>query len=66
MASSVPITQWRLVLNISVTGAQANLIDHGRYMEPVYSAMSVFETPRFLYMSAATTLTVIIGKPSAK
>src|SRR5687768_13358357 len=29
-------------------------------------AISVLETPRFLYMSAATTLTVIIGSPSAK
>src|SRR5215207_3588027 len=29
-------------------------------------AISVFDTPRFLYISAATTLTVIIGKPSAK
>jgi hypothetical protein len=38
----------------------------GRYIEPVYRATSVFESPRFLYMIDDTTDTVIIGTPIAK
>src|SRR5262245_61972626 len=65
-ASSIASTKNRFVRNISTTGAHSGLIVHGRYIAPVYKAMSGFDTPRFLYMIAATTVTAIIGAPIAK
>src|SRR5262245_59741315 len=65
-ASSIASTKNRFVRNISTTGAHSGLIVHGRYIAPVNNAMSGFDTPRFLYMIAATTVTVIIGAPIAK
>src|SRR5687768_11334461 len=66
IASWVPTTQCFFVLNISVMGAHMNLNEYGAESEAVYSAISVFEMPRFLYISAATTPIVTLGKPSAK
>src|SRR5262252_4462717 len=63
---SIASTKNRFVRNISTTGAQSGLIVQGRYIAPVWNAMSALETPRFLYMTADTAETAIIGVPIAK
>jgi hypothetical protein len=66
IVASMASTNVFLVRKSSTSGAHSGLITHGRYMAPVYVAISVFDSPRFLYMMAATTETAIMGVPIAK
>jgi hypothetical protein len=56
----------RLVLRISTNGLQKGLITHGRYNQLVYRAISVFDSPKRLYMITETVITATYGRPSAK
>jgi hypothetical protein len=62
-ASAAPITscrptiQIRLVPNNSMNGDQSGLMTQGRYSQLVYSAISVFEMPWFLYMMTDNIIT---------
>jgi hypothetical protein len=66
ITSSMASTKKRFVRNISTTGDQRGLMTQGRYMEPVYSAISALERPRFLYITADMTVTAVMGVPMAK
>lgn len=56
----------RFVFNISTTGLQKGLMTHGKYNQLVYKAISVFDNPKRLYITAAMDITTTYGIPSAK
>ncbi|MNR60914.1 hypothetical protein D3C85_1825170 [compost metagenome] len=60
------MTQVRLVPSNSTTGDHSGLITHGRYSQPVYSAISVLEMPVFLYIATDSVITTTYGMPWPK
>ena len=62
---SVAIHQ-RLLRSMSTSGDHSGLMTQGRYSQLVYSAMSVLETSRFLYITTDSVITTTYGMPCAK
>jgi len=54
----IATTHSRLVRVMSTSGLHSGLITHGRYNQLVYSAMSVFEMPRRLYITTDIVITM--------
>src|SRR3954464_13894324 len=71
-ASAAPMTncsstiQRRLLPSRSTSGPHSGLMTHGRYSHAVSCAMSVLLTPRFLYSTTASVITVTYGSPWPK
>ena len=52
--------------NSSMSGDQSGFITQGKYNPLVYSAMSVLESSKFLYMMAESVITTTYGMPCEK
>ena len=52
-----PTIHPRFVPNRSTSGDHSGLMTHGRYSQLVSSAISVFDSPRFLYRMTDTVIT---------